>query len=144
MRAARLGRLDVLLCRVSDHLHAVENRCSQAATELANGRLRGNLLEYPLQGAEFDVRTGNRTQPPARRPIGIFAVRTENGPYPVGIPSDDRVVPRVSDRVDRHPEFVSGIGAGRPGARVGREASPDLLLDPSGIDRIVPRYGDRP
>ena len=89
MRAARVGRLDVLLCRVSDHLHAVENRCSHAATELANGRLRGNLLEYPLQGAEFEVKTGNPTQPPARRPIGIFAVRTENGQYPVGIPSDD-------------------------------------------------------
>ncbi len=88
-RAAQVGGLDVLLCSVSGHIHAVENRCSHAASELSDGRLRGNLLECPLHGAEFDVRTGNPTRPPARRPITIFPVRCENGQYEVGIPSDD-------------------------------------------------------
>jgi 3-phenylpropionate/trans-cinnamate dioxygenase ferredoxin subunit len=74
VRRVDCGGRGLLLCHTPDGFFAVEDRCSHAASALAGGRLSGCILECPLHGARFDVRSGRPTAPPARRPIATFQV----------------------------------------------------------------------
>lgn len=60
-----VGRYGVVVCRVAGSLHALEDNCSHADTRLSTGRLRGTTLTCPLHGAQFDVRDGSHSGPPA-------------------------------------------------------------------------------
>ncbi|NNE72670.1 MAG: Rieske 2Fe-2S domain-containing protein [Acidimicrobiales bacterium] len=67
-----IGPHGVLVCRIDGRLHAVENNCSHTNWSLAEGRLRGTTLTCPRHGAQFDVRDGSVTAPPATEAIGTF------------------------------------------------------------------------
>lgn len=60
------------LCRVKDGIYAIENQCSHARASFDGGRLKAYRLSCPLHGATFDVRSGEATSLPAKRPIKTF------------------------------------------------------------------------
>lgn len=68
------GPFEVLVCRVSGKLYAVENKCSHQERPLVRGRLRNHLLVCPVHGAAFDVRDGAHKSPPATCGITSFPV----------------------------------------------------------------------
>jgi 3-phenylpropionate/trans-cinnamate dioxygenase ferredoxin subunit len=75
-----LQRVDVrgksiVVCRVSDRLYAIADRCPHADVALSGGRLTGFVLECPLHGGRLDVRDGSPVEPPIRRSVERFAVR---------------------------------------------------------------------
>jgi 3-phenylpropionate/trans-cinnamate dioxygenase ferredoxin subunit len=65
----------ILVCRASDRLYAIEDRCPHAGVSLAGGRLAGFVLECPLHGGRLDVRDGSPVDAPIRRAAERFAVR---------------------------------------------------------------------
>jgi len=67
----------ILLMNIDGTFYAVENMCSHAEFELADGEMSGCKIECPKHGAWFDVRSGEALSPPADRPIKIFAARVE-------------------------------------------------------------------
>jgi 3-phenylpropionate/trans-cinnamate dioxygenase ferredoxin subunit len=81
-----VGGHAVLLCRVGDSYHAVENRCSHAEATFEHGRLRGHKLLCPLHGAIFDVRDGKVLGPPAFNPIRCYPVRVVGDQVQVAVP----------------------------------------------------------
>ncbi len=69
-----IGEHGVVVCRVEGRLHAFEDNCSHAETPLSTGRLRGVTVTCPLHGAQFDVRDGSHTAPPAMCGIATFTL----------------------------------------------------------------------
>lgn len=67
----------ILLMNIENTFYAVENVCSHEEYELADGLLNGCELECTKHGSFFDVRSGEALNPPAIRPIKIFAARVE-------------------------------------------------------------------
>ncbi len=65
----------VLLCNSNGRIHAVSNICSHAHEKLEDGRMGNGWIACPIHGARFDLATGNAKNPPATRPIAVYAVR---------------------------------------------------------------------
>ena len=77
MLAARVGDVEVLLCKVDGQIYAVANRCTHGLAKLDEGQLRGHIVSCPLHQGRFDVRTGACLQAPPIRPLTSFVVRTD-------------------------------------------------------------------
>ncbi len=78
MHVCQAGGMDVLVCRVQGQLHAIEDICSHADTPLSEGMLSGHLVTCPLHAAQFDVRDGSHTGPPAY--TGVRSFEVDEGP----------------------------------------------------------------
>ena len=75
----------ILLCRVGGALYALRDECPHARVPLADGALRGTVLECPLHGGKLDVRDGRPVSPPIRRPAMIHPVREHGGVIEIGL-----------------------------------------------------------
>jgi 3-phenylpropionate/trans-cinnamate dioxygenase ferredoxin subunit len=65
----------VLLLNTGGKIHAVSNICSHANEKLECGRASASWIACPVHGARFDLATGAAKNPPATRPIAVYAVR---------------------------------------------------------------------
>ena len=74
-RSVQLGGIEVGLFRVGEAVHALENACPHAGAPLSEGWLQGPLINCPLHGWRFDVRTGFNPDHADGFPIPCFAVR---------------------------------------------------------------------
>lgn len=89
-RAYMVGAREIVVCRLKQGVHALDNICTHALARLSEGRLRGNRLICPLHGASFDIRDGRVLGAPATRPLAVHAVRI----------SDDRIEITVRPEAD--------------------------------------------
>jgi len=71
--------VSVLLVRLDDGIHALQNVCAHMDYPLHSGKMDGETVECPLHGAKFDVRTGAVRAMPAAHGVASFAVKEENG-----------------------------------------------------------------
>jgi nitrite reductase/ring-hydroxylating ferredoxin subunit len=69
---------EILLCRTSDGVFAVDNLCTHAAARLCEGKLKGHRLLCPLHGAAFDVRDGSALTRPASIALATYPVRLDD------------------------------------------------------------------
>ena len=76
----------VLLLRIGDEFHAIEDICSHDGQPLTDGKLVGNSIECPRHAARFDVCTGRPLCMPAIEPIATFAVRVQGNDILLGVP----------------------------------------------------------
>lgn len=75
----------VLIARTDDGLHAVNDRCTHAASHLSSGRIRRGAVMCPLHGARFDLASG-KCLGAAYRDLRKFPLRIEAGMIEVAIP----------------------------------------------------------
>ena len=54
-----VGDLDIAIYQVDGELYATDNICPHADAYLNHGYLRGAIIECPIHGARFDIKTGN-------------------------------------------------------------------------------------
>lgn len=66
--------VEVALVHTEDGFFAVDDVCTHAEVSLSEGQLNGCLLECPMHGAEFDVRTGEAKSLPATKPLTVYKV----------------------------------------------------------------------
>ncbi|GGT30379.1 bifunctional 3-phenylpropionate/cinnamic acid dioxygenase ferredoxin subunit [Streptomyces purpureus] len=60
-------------------LYAIDDTCTHQDASLSEGWLEGRLIECPLHGAAFDLRTGRPACLPARRPVRTHQVTVTDG-----------------------------------------------------------------
>ena len=85
--AARLvadGR-EIAIYNVAGEFFATDDVCSHDEASLADGELFGHVVECPLHGARFDVRTGKPLSLPAVYPVKTFEVRVVDGQLQVRV-----------------------------------------------------------
>ena len=75
----------VLVVRLDDGFHAVNDRCPHAASPLSGGRVRRGAILCPLHGARFDLTTGACIGGPYV-PLRRFDVRVADGQVEVAVP----------------------------------------------------------
>lgn len=85
VRLVARGRARIVLARVAGTLYALDAACSHIGASLAKGRLQGDLLECPLHGSRFDLRTGSPQNPPAFDRVRTYDVRVEGDDVQVGV-----------------------------------------------------------
>jgi anthranilate 1,2-dioxygenase ferredoxin component len=56
--AAKIAGWHILIAKVEGTYHAVNDRCTHAASMLSTGRIRRGAVMCPLHGARFDLATG--------------------------------------------------------------------------------------
>src|SRR5690606_19290005 len=75
MMMVRIGRQRIGLYNVDGEFFATDDTCSHEEASLTEGFLFDDIVECPLHGAAFCVRTGEVEAFPAVVPIDTFAVR---------------------------------------------------------------------
>lgn len=68
----------ILLCRVKNSVHAVQDICTHEDVSLSLGVMCEYRLRCPLHGSEFDVRSGKVLDEPADEDLETFPTRLEN------------------------------------------------------------------
>jgi nitrite reductase/ring-hydroxylating ferredoxin subunit len=68
----------IALWNVDGAIYATSDVCTHEETSLVDGDLWGEVIECPLHGAQFDVRTGAVLSLPAIFPLPTYPVRVEN------------------------------------------------------------------
>ena len=75
MRTIRAGERAVLVVRLDDGYHAVDDTCTHERCSLGEGWLEDGIVECPCHGATFDARTGTALTLPATKPLRVYPVR---------------------------------------------------------------------
>lgn len=71
---------EIAVFRLEDGFYAINNICSHAEAPLAEGEvIDGCIVECPLHGAQFDIRTGQNLSFPAVVPVKSYPTKVENG-----------------------------------------------------------------
>jgi nitrite reductase/ring-hydroxylating ferredoxin subunit len=76
----------VVLANVDGTIYAFSGMCSHADGPLDRGKLRGDIVECPFHGGQFEVRSGKAVMLPATEDIATFAVRIEGDAIEVALP----------------------------------------------------------
>jgi nitrite reductase/ring-hydroxylating ferredoxin subunit len=78
MVGVRAGDLDIAVYNLSGgEFRATSNVCTHEYAQLSDGFLEGGVVECPLHGGKFDVRTGQAVAAPCQTAIQVFDVRVE-------------------------------------------------------------------
>ena len=67
----------VALFNVEGTFYAIDNTCTHRGGPLGEGELNGEIVTCPWHGANFNVKTGAVTNPPARAGVRSFPVKVE-------------------------------------------------------------------
>jgi len=67
----------IALFNVEGAFHAIENTCTHRGGPLGEGALIGESVTCPWHGANFNVKTGAVTGPPAGTGVRSFVVKVE-------------------------------------------------------------------
>jgi nitrite reductase/ring-hydroxylating ferredoxin subunit len=67
----------VAIWNVGGEIYATQDNCTHEETSLADGDLWDEVVECPLHGAQFNVRTGAVLSLPAVLPLRTFPVKVD-------------------------------------------------------------------
>lgn len=76
--------IPVAIWNVEGEYFATSDTCTHEEASLSEGDLWDGIIECPLHGAQFDVRTGRVMSLPAIFPLATYPVKVENGALYVG------------------------------------------------------------
>lgn len=79
MRQVRVGRKRICVLNVEGEFFAIDDTCTHEEASLCEGELFGDIVECPLHGAAFNVRTGEVEAFPAVVPVETYQVRIVDG-----------------------------------------------------------------
>jgi nitrite reductase/ring-hydroxylating ferredoxin subunit len=70
-----VGDLEIALYNVDGSLYATDNICTHAYAQLDQGYLDGDVIECPMHGGQFDVKTGKGLCHPIAEDLRVYQVR---------------------------------------------------------------------
>ena len=73
------GPVPIAVFNADGELYAIDDTCTHQDASLADGWLEGCTVECPLHASCFDLRTGQVSGPPARRPVRTHRVEVLDG-----------------------------------------------------------------
>jgi len=79
MRAFDVRGDKIAVANVAGAFHAFDDTCTHAGCSLAGGDLEEATVICPCHGSEFDVRSGEVLQGPARESVATYETRVEDG-----------------------------------------------------------------
>ena len=80
-----VGDEQVLLARLGGEFYAIGEECTHEGGPLSQGWVEEGQVECPLHGAQFDLKSGDFTAPPASDPVKSYPVKVEGDDVLVGL-----------------------------------------------------------
>jgi len=77
MRAFDVHGTEIAVANVGGEFLAFDDTCTHMGCSLAEGDLEESTVICPCHGSEFDVRSGEVLQGPAREPVETYETRVE-------------------------------------------------------------------
>jgi nitrite reductase/ring-hydroxylating ferredoxin subunit len=84
MKAVEVAGEKICVANVEGKYYAIGNVCTHVGGPLAEGTLDGYEIECPWHGSKFDVRSGEPTRPPAKRPEPTYEIKVEGNNLLIG------------------------------------------------------------
>ena len=84
MKAVEVAGEKICVGNVEGKYYAIGNVCTHVGGPLAEGTLEGYEIECPWHGSKFDVRSGEPTRPPAKRPEPTYEIKVEGNNLLIG------------------------------------------------------------
>lgn len=78
-KAVEADGRSIALFNVEGTFYAIDNTCTHRGGPLGEGELNGEIVTCPWHGANFNVKTGAVTRPPAGTGVLTLVVRVEAG-----------------------------------------------------------------
>lgn len=75
----------IAIWNVDGEYYATSDTCTHEEASLSEGDLWGEVVECPLHGAQFDVRTGEVLSLPAMYPLHTYPVKVEDDGLYLGV-----------------------------------------------------------
>jgi naphthalene 1,2-dioxygenase system ferredoxin subunit len=75
MLAVSFGGREIALYDIGGEVYATDSLCTHAFAQLTDGTLEGGIIECPLHGGRFEVRTGKGLGPPIPCDLQTYPVR---------------------------------------------------------------------
>lgn len=85
MIAVAFGDYQIALYDVGGEILATDSTCTHAQGLLTDGTLQGEIVECPLHGGRFSVRTGKGMGPPIPCDLRTYPVRVLEGEIQVRV-----------------------------------------------------------
>lgn len=82
--------LSLALYHVEGEWFCTDNVCTHAMAMLTEGWLDGHIIECPLHGGQFDIRTGKGVSPPIDEDLKTYPVRVEGDSVLIALPLPGR------------------------------------------------------
>lgn len=74
-----VGGRRILLSNLGGEIHAVDATCTHEEYDLSEGFVVEDRVVCPLHLSQFDLRTGEVSNPPATEPLRTYNVKIEEG-----------------------------------------------------------------
>jgi nitrite reductase/ring-hydroxylating ferredoxin subunit len=81
----KAGGFDIAVYNIDGQFYATDNICTHAHALLSEGWLEQGIIECPLHGGSFDVKTGKGVTAPITCDVRTFAVRVQGNDVEVNI-----------------------------------------------------------
>lgn len=82
-----IGKREIAVYNLNGEFYATDDICTHAYASLADGYIEGELIECPLHGGCFEIKTGKATTPPVTDDLKTYAVKIEGDDILVGLPA---------------------------------------------------------
>jgi len=82
-----VGEREIALFPLDGAVYATDDTCTHAFASLSDGFVDGDVVECPLHGARFEIKTGTVVGPPAEEPVATYPTKIEGDTVYVGLPS---------------------------------------------------------
>jgi 3-phenylpropionate/trans-cinnamate dioxygenase ferredoxin component len=84
MKQVRVGRKRIAIVNVDGEFFAIDDTCTHEEASLSEGELFDDIVECPLHGAAFNVRTGEVEAFPAVVPLETYELQVVGDEIQVG------------------------------------------------------------
>ena len=81
----KAGDLDIAVYNIDGQFYATDNICTHAQALLSDGWLEGDIIECPLHGGSFEVKTGKGVAAPVTCDLKTFPVRVRGDVIEVNV-----------------------------------------------------------
>ncbi len=79
MKLVEVEGEEVVVANIGGQFFAFANKCTHRGGPLAEGELKGEVVECPWHRGQFNVKTGEVAAPPPSRPIPTYTLKVEGG-----------------------------------------------------------------
>ena len=83
-----IGRKEIAIYNLDGELYATDDICTHAYASLADGYVEGELIECPLHGGCFDIKTGKAMTPPVTEDLKKYELKIDGEQILIGVPPD--------------------------------------------------------
>jgi nitrite reductase/ring-hydroxylating ferredoxin subunit len=86
MRHVEIGARPIVVYNLAGEFYATDDLCTHEFAFLSDGTIDGDIVECPLHGGKFEIKTGRAAAPPCSVGLTTYPVEREGPHLLVGVP----------------------------------------------------------